>query len=358
MTASQAHSASPARRLAGVDALRVLAALCVVYLHAKPFMLPAYADSGYAVVRDAILQFARFAVPFFFIAAGFFLGKKLFISANPLAGVHPYLARLITIYTVWTLFYLAFPINWLELLLRGDLRPFVWKAANALELAAHHPLAFLFKSTSVHLWFLPALALASLLLALAIRFRQLGIFLALGAGLYGAGLASDAYQPTPWGHRLGLDIAPPLVLGLLYPSLFVGLGGWLSQHDRYPAGLGWGLAIGGLLLQVAESLVLHQAYGTPLAAAGYLVGTVPFSAGLMMLGLSCRCGSSPRVLNALAGATLGIYLLHVWVKGLLFPLDRFLGGPLWELGFAPLIFLLAWAGVALVKRTRLGALVT
>lgn len=341
----------PGSRLPGVDALRILAALCVIYLHAKPFVSVDYVDTPYSIVRDAIILFTRFAIPFFFIAAGYFLSLKLMASERPLDVVKPYIRRLAIIYLVWTALYLFFPINWFSLILSGEWKPFYWEAAHAVMHLTSNPATFLFKSTSMHLWFLPALAIAAFALALAVRFDKKWAFILLGTCLYLVGMLSDAYGKTGWGPR----IDHLLVLGLFYGPLFVALGWALAKHSRPKLVHAVLLTISGFALQCLEALWLLHVHGVPLISPGYLIGTVPFGMGMMMLGLALPSSPHGKTLSRLASLTLGIYLIHVWAKGLLLPLDNVLGGPLWELGFPVVIFMVSWMFVAAIKRTPIGS---
>lgn len=339
-----------ASRLGRVDAVRILAALCVVYLHAKPFVSASYTGTAYSVLRDGIILFTRFAVPFFFIAAGFFLSRKLVAAERPLDAVSPYIRRLAILYLAWSAFYFFFPINWLSLLLAGEWKPFYWKATHAVTHLMSNPLVFLFKSTSIHLWFLPALAIASYGLALAVRYGKEWLFLSLGFCLYLSGALSDAYGKAGWG----LQIDPLLVLGLCYGPLLVGLGWVIARHARHSFTHAALLIVSGFSLQYLEASWLLHVHDVPLISPAYLVGTLLFGTGMMTLGLALPAPLTGRMLRHFASLTLGIYLIHIWVKGLLLPLDGVLGGPLWELGFPVMIFMASWMLVLGIRRTPFG----
>ena len=346
LTPSKPDTQRPSR-LPGIDALRILAALCVIYLHAKPFVSIDYANNSYSSVRDTIILFTRFAIPFFFIAAGYFLSIKLIASQRPLDIVKPYIWRLSVIYLVWTGLYFFFPINWFSLIVSGEWKPFYWEAAHAVIQLTSNPVTFLFKTTSMHLWFLPALAIAAFALALAVQFGKERLFILSGLCLYWVGMLSDAYSKTSWG----LQIDHLLVLGFFYGPLFVGLGWVLAKGKRPSLSHAISLIVLGFTMQYLEAIWLLNTHGVPLISPGYLAGTVPFGLGMMMLGLALPPSSNGKLLGQLANLTLGIYLIHVWAKGLLLPLDNRLGGPLWELGFPILIFMVSWVFVAAIKRT-------
>src|SRR5512139_2740556 len=85
----------PPRNLS-IDTFRLLAALEVVALHVQFDNLP-------ALVAIALRLQARWAVPFFFIISGYFLGKRL---ADPQrADTRPSIYRLIWVFALWSLIY-------------------------------------------------------------------------------------------------------------------------------------------------------------------------------------------------------------------------------------------------------------
>jgi surface polysaccharide O-acyltransferase-like enzyme len=338
-------NAHPHTRITGIDAIRILAALAVVFLHAKPFMpMHEYGGTVYSALRDIIIQFARFAVPFFFIAAGYFLSRRLTPSPESAKKVWPYIRRISAIYMIWLGVYLLFPPNWMGLLIEGNLKPFYWHLANSVMTFADNPLVFIFKSTGVHLWFLPALIAAVLMLALAIHYRVSGFFLPAAGGLYGLGLLGDAYSSTP----IGLSINQHLLLGLCYAPLFVGLGWRLAALVTPKLSTAILLIACGFAMQFAEASWLSHTYGLPLVSSAFLLGTVPFGLGFMLLGLALPHSVGDRLVGSMGSLILGVYLIHIWVKNLLLPLDHIFGGIMWELGFPFLIF-----GVSLLLATWL-----
>ena len=93
-----------------IDAAKLLMSICVVAIHTKPLI-----HCSNQVVLKSFETFFSLAVPFFFIASGFFLGQKL-KYANPTDGYHdlkPILQNLkknISMYLLWTVIYLPLTI--------------------------------------------------------------------------------------------------------------------------------------------------------------------------------------------------------------------------------------------------------
>ena len=341
-------------RMVGIDAIRILAALSVIFLHAKPFMsTPDYGGTPYSVLKDIIVQFARFAVPFFFVASGYFISRRLTTSPESASMAWPYIRRIGAFYLIWSAVYLLFPSNWLRGLIDGNIRLFYWHLANSFTALTSNPIVFVFKSTSVHLWFLPALIFAVLMLALAIRYRVSRLFLPFAGGLYGIGLLADAYSKT----RFGLSINHHLVLGLCYAPLFVGLGWTLAARTAPKCSTAILFIVCGFALQIAEAQWLSRTYGVSLISTAYLIGTVPFGLGFMLLGLTLPALGGRDMLTRIGNMTLGIYLVHLWVKPLLLPLDQVFNGVMWELGFPIMIFAVSLLLTLWLSRTRFRATV-
>ncbi len=178
-------------RLIGVDLFRAIAAFAVVIIHAGgEVMASDTVRSDFGLM--ALMQFCRFAVPFF-LAASFYLmiGKLL---RDPLAFSGPQflssrVTRLLIPYALWSIFYLGI------------------RAVKALQ--APHGLAQLFQDpifliffggSAIHLYFLPLLFTGSLLLLLikplAQHLRSLRlsvILLLLSTGLYEAMFITGNY---------------------------------------------------------------------------------------------------------------------------------------------------------------------
>jgi len=239
------------------------------------------------------------------------------------------------------------------LLIEGNLKPFYWHIANSIIALTNNPIVFIFKSTSVHLWFLPALVFAVSMLAFAIRFRASRFFLPLAGGLYGFGMLADAYSKT----RFGLSISHHLVLGLCYSPIFVGLGWRLATRAAPRRSTAILFIVCGFALQLSETHWLSRIYGLPQISTAYLIGTVPFGLGFMLLALALPKLGRDHMLTRVGSMTLGIYLVHLWVKSVLQPLDQVFGGVMWEMGFPLLIFTASLLLTTWLARTRLRSIV-
>ncbi len=98
------------RAYPGVDYVKFLCAILVVCIHTNPF-------SGISPEADYLLVewIARLAVPFFFVAGGYFCFRKTSPQAYNSAIPGAYALRILKLYGVWTGIYLL-PILYSELL--------------------------------------------------------------------------------------------------------------------------------------------------------------------------------------------------------------------------------------------------
>lgn len=336
-------SVPPSTRILGIDVIRALAILSVIYLHTTP---PNYAGAPYDALWDVIAQFTRFAVPFFFIASGYLLSRKLTLLPESASKVLPYIRRISSLYLIWYAIYLLFPHDWMTPLLEGNLKPFYWHLSHTLTTLTNDPLTFISKPTRVHLWFLPALIFGASMLALAIRYRASQFFLPLASGLYVVGLLAEDYSNT----RYGLTISPHwgIIIGFCYSPLFVGMGWKLATGPIPKLSTAVLCIVIGFTLQLAEASWIWHQYGQSMRSSAYLIGTIPFGLGFMLLGLTLPPFRGDRMLAIIGSMTLGIYLIHIWVKSLLHPLNKIFGGVVWELSFPILVF-----AVSLLLTTRL-----
>lgn len=173
-------------RYSSIDIFRYICAILVIAIHTGPFaeMNPA---AGFAA-KEII---PRIAVPFFFMASGYFYIKKLRNGGKPFKQ---YMKRLVQIYAAWSLLYflLAFA-QWGY----TDLKGFFVKCL----------LSFFFYGSAYHFWFFPALIYAVCFTNLLWKSDMKGLILPLSFVLYGIGVLGCSY------YNIGKAIP---VLGRLY----------------------------------------------------------------------------------------------------------------------------------------------
>jgi fucose 4-O-acetylase-like acetyltransferase len=251
-----------------------------------------------------------------FLVLTAFLAGQSFRRAGAYA-LMPRLKRLLVPWVVWCAFY------WLvEYDVSDRARLFVLPS---------DPWSLLF-GPSVHLWFLPFVALASLGVAPLGRWiTGPGRARAAAVGLFALGL------PLWWVH-LGMGLPAPLEQ-------------WAFALPLYGAGLILGLGqreVGAVLLaMLGLTLTLLTRVGAE---------TWVWTGGLAVLGflalwhLPLAAGAAP-VAQALGRDAFGIYLMHPFF---LLVVYKFLGPDLGWPANAVAAFLMSWAGAALLRRLPYG----
>lgn len=194
-----------------LDAGKFVASFFVIFIHTEP--LADVSPFGSYLLSHGL---SRQAVPFFFVASGFFLARHASAEgAVSFCAVLHTARRLLVLYAVYFLIYE--PFSFLMLRAQGHGTSF----AEILIEAAFGPF---------HLWFFPALLEAVLLLAILGKFLRLRTILLLSGALYFG--ATAVY---------GLGLLPVdsfyvhVVRGAVFFGLpFVALGLFLARAPRLP----------------------------------------------------------------------------------------------------------------------------
>ncbi len=322
-------------RLQAVDAFRVLAILAVIALHTARHEGPGAVGTAFDTAT-LLNQAERFAVPLFFILSGYFWSAKCHGRADYLRCSLALARRVLLLFLVWCAVYFA--IAEIESVRR--LGPAGAAAQWLARLAAMRGgfATLLLQGAKVHLWFLPALAIAALLSGALLSRRFVRTLLVLAVALYLVGLAGKAYAGTPFGFHTAFNLRNGPFFSL---PMFV-TGHLLRQRGPRPSWAATGalLAIGGLLLQMLELAWLHQRYGVSMAQ-DFVLGTWPFGLGVSMIALSDLRWARIPALAALGPLVLGIYASHYLFVDVLYPLQGIDAGPAGGLRLVLLVFLLS-----------------
>jgi surface polysaccharide O-acyltransferase-like enzyme len=232
------------------------------------------------------------AVPFFFIASGYFLRLHDGFSAAILLGP---LRRLLPIYLFWLLAYVLF------------------LKVVPLHTWSFHLRDWLWGGPAYHLWFVPALAFA-------LAFVGTGLSL-VGPELTGLAcmvLAGIALAGGAYHDLLHMPGSPILHVGQLAGPMYVYIGAMLARW-RITIQWRW-LAVMIVLaygLVVGEEMLLARTPGEPphdVVLSAFIMGTIVF--------LAARAIPEPRALRGitrLGRVTLGVYAVHLCILWLLLP---------------------------------------
>ena len=282
----------------GVDRMRLAAAFLVVAIHISPF-----ADRSAAADFLLTRVVARLAVPFFFMASGYFTLSRYDTNGERLRR---FMQKTAALYAVGIALYL--PLSVYGGYFSGSIPDLFRK--------------IVFDGTMYHLWYLPAAMLGMLIARHLMRRLDYPAALAVAAALYLIGLFGDSYY--------GLAANAPVLgsfydvlftafsytrNGLFFAPIFLLLGGVLAEKKRtlsLPAALA-GLAVG-MIFMTAEALLLRR-YDVP-RHDSMTIFLLPSSWFLFQI-LLCFKG---RRVRGLRTASMLIYLIHpmmiVLVRGL------------------------------------------
>jgi surface polysaccharide O-acyltransferase-like enzyme len=305
------------RTFHSVDALRLFAVLAVICLHSEPFVQSQGFDP--TPLQDALGFLVNvcclFAVPFFFLASGFFFALSWARSGGDRGALvrtaNRFLWRVLWLFLLWGLLYRSWP-SLQEVHRSGLLAAAVRGVWKGLASVGREPVRFLLHGGEQQLWFLSALALAAAVCAgLALLGRRrwlpplcLGCFL---LGLLGQGYAAPLRELA--GISLGLNTR----VGLFFSLPFFGLGFQLALRRveghtlRLPRP--GNLILPGLALLLSEATLLNRLYGGDVAH--YYLGSLPLALGLFLWALERPDWARSTPFPAMGRMALGVYASHM-----------------------------------------------
>lgn len=287
----------------GIDYFRVIAAYLVITIHTSPL-------SSVNGTADFMLTriIARVAVPFFFMASGFFLFPKTEAAELRPDKRMAFLKKTAILYAIAILTYL--PLN----MISGTTKE--WEhLPNLLK-------DLFFDGTFYHLWYLPAAIIGATITWILLSKLKTGQAFAVSLFLYIIGLFGDSYYgiadkiPVAKGfYSVLFQFSDYTRNGLFFAPVFFMLGALLARKSkRYQIKLYLiGLSVS-VVLMLAEGLILHG-FGVQRHDSMYIM-LIPSMVFLFQILLSWKGGN----LKSLRNLSLFIYLIHpaiiVVVRGL------------------------------------------
>ena len=235
-----------------IDIAKYVSALLVVCIHTFPFY-----ELSIQLNTYWIQTVCRLAVPFFFVCSGFFFFRKWnreTPETNHEALVH-YEKRLLKIYLIWTVIYLPYTI---------------WDYTK-VGFRFYHIFAYirdlLLNGSYYHLWFLPALMLATYIVSRLYQSKGMKHVLITSFVLYFIGYLLNVYQAVwesiPYVSFLFSFFTKILVTsrnGIFFGPMFVAIGLLLSKTPRLKHRaclIAWIISFVGLFVEVS----LYQRLG-------------------------------------------------------------------------------------------------
>ena len=168
------------RQYASIDIARYVSALLVVCIHTFPFLEISETFNTYF-----IHTVCRLAVPFFFTTSGFFFFRNYDSENEDLneTRLKKALIRLFRIYLIWTILYLPYTI--FDYTHTGFHIKYLFTYVRD----------FFLNGSYYHLWFLPALMLADVIVYCLYKKKGLNFTLLITFILYFVGYLINVYTP-------------------------------------------------------------------------------------------------------------------------------------------------------------------
>lgn len=333
-------------RLHSVDAMRILAMGFIVMIHTNPFEgLGVYGNAA----NFAIETTARFAVPFFFVASGYFFAKNI-TTRDPTRSIVKQVTTLTSLYVFGML--LSGPVFLAGTAVRTSLAGGdIGRHVLGRVIGFFSPVELIYYGTSVSeiLWFLPALIYSLLLIYAFFRLDVTAYLLPVALGIHVVGLLGASYTMV-------VDISVPIRDGLFFGFFYTSLGyaiyasEWRPDPDRSSRYLVATLLFA--VLHIGERYVLGYALTGETFAAGVYAPSYTIATALVTLSLFVFLLSRPdlgkRTRLPAWGRTyaVGIYVVHPSVLAALLgvaELGRGMGYSItetlvWHLLFTPATF--------------------
>lgn len=215
-----------------IDLAKFICAILIIMLHVAPF---GDTDKGtvFSYLNYGIQNYAtRIAVPFFFIASGYFLYRKTTLSTFDVSYSKKYVIRILKLYIIWTLIYMPIVIYGF------------YKSQNSLiHSVASYIRNVIFTGSYTHLWYLNGLIIAVCLtsfmlykgvkplriIAIASCLYFIGLF---DHSLYGFIVPIRDNLPAVWKVlKLIGKIIVTTRNGLFFGFLFIAIGMLFAYYD-------------------------------------------------------------------------------------------------------------------------------
>lgn len=214
------------RQYASIDIARYVSALLVVCIHTFPFLEISETFNTYF-----IHTVCRLAVPFFFTTSGFFFFRNYDSENEDLneTRLKKALIRLFRIYLIWTIIYLPYTI--FDYTHTGFHIKYLFTYVRD----------FFLNGSYYHLWFLPALMLADVIVYCLYKKKGLNFTLLITFILYFVGYLINVYTPI-WESIPGISFFFGFFTktlstarnGIFFGPMFIAIGLLLSRTRRLP----------------------------------------------------------------------------------------------------------------------------
>lgn len=334
-------------RIQSIDTLKGVAILMVVVIHTEPLLAIPSVRAEWYYLGHCLQQICSFAVPFFFVTAGYFFSRGI-DKGTVFGRWQKYTARLSIILVLWVVIDGIFWGQWLEQLIKsGSLSPLSWNLRAIPSFAAKRPELFFLRGTAVPLWFLISLIMAISILAIFFRYSLNSVSpLFIGSCFYVLSLAASSYS----GSVLGIGLELPIEQrGPLIAFSFLTIGHNLASRQIQVKHSGR-IFVAAMLLVLLETTALSHLMGVPFQERGYLFSTLIFAAAGLLFALKNPAFGTNSLFSRIGQRSLGIYLIHTPILGALGVIRGLFVSPMWEVLFPCLVLALSYFMVAILLK--------
>lgn len=340
-----------------IDYVKCFAIFFVVAIHSKTVQEAQLGVVDGDETNFIINTFARFAVPFFFVASGYLFVLKLSeiqrengdaARKKQFSYMKKYIFKLVKLYIAWFAFYFMFDLAVDFIETEKNSAALSNMLANYMENFDLWNVVYFGKDwPERHLWFLPALIWATLILFLFIQVRLMRILLVISAGLHVFGLLGQSYS---FLHDISINTRD----GVFFALFYVTLGGVAAKYASVVVSFArkiptrsaviWFVVFS--LLQVLEGFITLQLYDGK--AENYFLSTIPLVMVLFLLVLKHSQLGRDSFLTKIGANAVGIYVSHVFImesiRILIYRMDltQVEDTFLWKVVFTPIVFILAY----------------
>lgn len=337
-------------RIQSIDAFRVIAILAVISIHSQPFSNTHYFGEIDEFLRVGFNQGARFAVPFFFIATGYFLGKKLEKSnAQATKIIISSLIRLFEIWFFWNLVYIFYTQTNHDVTNASLINTLYGRFSHYFsDSSLEH---IIFEGARTSLWFLISLALAIAIIGVFHKAKTKTGMIVLAILLYLMGLLGGSYSHTAFGLNLPFNTRN----GPFISTIFVVTGYLLATTQIKSVCLkkSLSLVLFGITLSLLEMCYFMHSGDKAAMSHEYLLGTYFIGLGIFLALLSRPQAVGYFWLPQLGKFTLGVYVSHSLFNWSFWPWRYYYPHPAWEIMYPVIVYLAALILVYLLSKIPL-----
>ncbi|WP_256384059.1 acyltransferase [Photobacterium toruni] len=288
-------------RIASFEFGRIIATIAIIALHSQIFMQAPLFD-GQPLLGMGLNQVSRFAVPLFFIMAGYFIQARLTTECVPY--LWRYARPLIIMWVSWSIIYLIFPFNFHLVTTEGYIaeRIFYWQKLLTT------PLNTLFEGGLVHLWYIPGLLSGLTIITVLLRLKLSRLIIPIATLLFIFGLMAGSYAQIT-------ELSSPIFTrnGPFFSTFMIMLGFEIRRRN-----ISISLKYSIVMMTIGFCLFIGEANYLSLQENGsffhdFLFGTPLWALGIFFVLLARPNLGDYKIIHSLSKDVLGIYLCHLLV---------------------------------------------